>query len=186
MAMLEVSRLCVRFGGLTAVSRLDFSVDEGALGALIGPNGAGKTTAFNVGMRLPAHLASSGLAMLACRDAESVRRLLPSNALPLLTGRGPSTQAELLRELAATQRRGYSIDDEYIREGVYCYGAPVFDAAGQAVAGVGVCVHKGRLGPDRGARARSVVLDAALGLSQRLGWQAPAGRTARASRKSTQ
>ena len=48
MALLEVSGLCVRFGGLTAVSRLDFSVDEGALVALIGPNGAGKTTAFNV------------------------------------------------------------------------------------------------------------------------------------------
>ncbi|HTO68762.1 MAG TPA: ABC transporter ATP-binding protein [Myxococcota bacterium] len=48
MAFLEVSRLTVRFGGLTAVSQLDLSVDEGALVALIGPNGAGKTTAFNV------------------------------------------------------------------------------------------------------------------------------------------
>ena len=47
-ALLEVRGLTVRFGGLTAVSRLDFSVDEGALVALIGPNGAGKTTAFNV------------------------------------------------------------------------------------------------------------------------------------------
>jgi branched-chain amino acid transport system ATP-binding protein len=48
MALLEVSDLTVRFGGLTAVSNLDFAVDEGALVALIGPNGAGKTTAFNV------------------------------------------------------------------------------------------------------------------------------------------
>src|SRR5512136_2829773 len=48
MALLEVTDLTVRFGGLTAVSRLDLSVEEGALVALIGPNGAGKTTAFNV------------------------------------------------------------------------------------------------------------------------------------------
>jgi branched-chain amino acid transport system ATP-binding protein len=48
VALLEVSALTVRFGGLTAVSKLDLSVDEGALVALIGPNGAGKTTAFNV------------------------------------------------------------------------------------------------------------------------------------------
>lgn len=48
MPLLEVARLTVRFGGLTAVSALDLSVEERALVALIGPNGAGKTTAFNV------------------------------------------------------------------------------------------------------------------------------------------
>ena len=48
MSLLELSALTVRFGGLTAVSNVDLSVEEGALVALIGPNGAGKTTAFNV------------------------------------------------------------------------------------------------------------------------------------------
>jgi len=46
--ILEVSKLTKRFGGLTAVSRLDFELREGEILGLIGPNGAGKTTTFNI------------------------------------------------------------------------------------------------------------------------------------------
>jgi IclR family transcriptional regulator, blcABC operon repressor len=142
--------------------------------------------AFNVGMRLPAHLAASGKAMLACQDAEAVRRRVPAGALPRLTGHGSASLAELTRELATTRKRGYAIDDEGVREGVYCYGAPVFDASGQAVAGIGVCIHKGRLGADRGARHLRMLLEVAQRLSQRLGWDLPpaSGPTAARPRSS--
>jgi ABC-type branched-subunit amino acid transport system ATPase component len=46
--MLEVRRLTKRFGGLTAVSSLDFDLRDGEILGLIGPNGAGKTTTFNI------------------------------------------------------------------------------------------------------------------------------------------
>lgn len=48
MAVLTLEKCTMRFGGLTAVSALDFHVDERELVGLIGPNGAGKTTAFNI------------------------------------------------------------------------------------------------------------------------------------------
>ncbi|MHC1761654.1 MAG: ABC transporter ATP-binding protein [Negativicutes bacterium] len=46
--MLEVRELTVKFGGLTAVNRVNFEVQRGEIVAMIGPNGAGKTTVFNL------------------------------------------------------------------------------------------------------------------------------------------
>src|SRR5258706_397692 len=72
-------------------------------------------------------------------------------------------------ELASARRHGWSVDDQTVREGVYSFGAPVFDASGQVIAGVAVCINKALLGADKGKRHRQVALDVARTLSQRLG-----------------
>ncbi|MCE4615736.1 MAG: ABC transporter ATP-binding protein [Aeropyrum sp.] len=46
--LLRVESVSKRFGGVVALDKVSFSVDEGELIAIIGPNGSGKTTLFNV------------------------------------------------------------------------------------------------------------------------------------------
>jgi branched-chain amino acid transport system ATP-binding protein len=48
MPLLEARHVTIRFGGLTAVSDFNLSIEPHELVGLIGPNGAGKTTIFNM------------------------------------------------------------------------------------------------------------------------------------------
>lgn len=48
MSLLQVQDLTKRFGGLMAVNRVSFEVEEGEILAVIGPNGAGKSTLFKL------------------------------------------------------------------------------------------------------------------------------------------
>jgi branched-chain amino acid transport system ATP-binding protein len=45
--ILRTEDLTIRFGGLTALNRVNFEVQRGEIRAIIGPNGAGKSTFFN-------------------------------------------------------------------------------------------------------------------------------------------
>jgi branched-chain amino acid transport system ATP-binding protein len=46
-ALFEARSVSKRFGGLTALNQVDYTLDSG-IASIIGPNGAGKTTLFNV------------------------------------------------------------------------------------------------------------------------------------------
>jgi branched-chain amino acid transport system ATP-binding protein len=65
-AALTATDITIKFGGLTAVDNVSFTIPEGGVVSLIGPNGAGKTTFFNVltGLYSP----TSGVVRLGDRD----------------------------------------------------------------------------------------------------------------------
>src|SRR5467141_1942391 len=47
-SVIEVQGLVKKFGDFTAVSGIDFQVEEGEFFGFLGPNGAGKTTTINI------------------------------------------------------------------------------------------------------------------------------------------
>tara|TARA_B000000475_G_scaffold161236_1_gene129885 strand:- start:68 stop:844 length:777 start_codon:yes stop_codon:yes gene_type:complete len=57
MSFLELTDVTLKFGGVTAVDNVSFSVEKGEVFSLVGPNGAGKSTIFNILSRFytPSH-----------------------------------------------------------------------------------------------------------------------------------
>jgi branched-chain amino acid transport system ATP-binding protein len=80
--LLEIKGLTKQFGGLTAVSAFDMSVETGEIVGLIGPNGAGKSTVFN--MVTGVYPPTSGRVVFAGHD---VTRKKPHQAAALGIGR---------------------------------------------------------------------------------------------------
>ncbi len=109
MSMLEVQNLTVRFGDLTIVDGVSFSLEEGRWLMLVGPNGAGKSTIVN-----------------------AVSRSVPYEGRVLYQGRDVRSykSAELARNLGVLSQHhsvGYAFTvAEVVRLGRYSYAPGIF------------------------------------------------------------
>ncbi len=110
--LLKIERLSVRFGGLAALSDVNFEVARDEVRAIIGPNGAGKSTFFNclTGVLRP----SGGRIIFGGEDITG----LPSNAISQkgiarsyqITNIMPNASAlENVRIAAQSRRHGWNM-----------------------------------------------------------------------------
>jgi DNA-binding IclR family transcriptional regulator len=125
---------------------------------------------FRIGMRLPAPYTATGKAMLSTLPGDEAADLLAGAWPAPLTRASVPTYAALAEEMAQARRNGYSIDNGQMREGMICFGAPVFDASGErAVAGLAVSFVTNDIDLATGQRLGRQIRELADQLSVRLG-----------------
>ncbi|NNG38141.1 IclR family transcriptional regulator [Flexivirga sp. ID2601S] len=129
----------------------------------------------DVGVRLPAALTASGLAMLAALPPQQVRALYPArDVFVQRNGRGPTSLTALTSELAQVRRRGYAVESDSVTAGFASVAAVVLDHNGNAAAGLAV-TYPQHDPPERDLLI-TAVQRAAGELSRRLGHRAEQGR----------
>ena len=123
----------------------------------------------DVGVRLPATLTASGLAMLACLPSAQVRALFPhSDALVRRTHAGPATLSELRSVLSQTRSRGYAVEEDSVTTGFVSVAAAVLDRHELPVASVAVTWASACAGDRRVDEVAHDVRAAARRLQERL------------------
>lgn len=124
----------------------------------------------DVGVRLPAVLTASGLAMLAGLTGRQVRALFPDAAsLVRRDDHGARTPTELRRQLSDVRRRGFATEEGSVTEGLSSVAHAVLDHTGHPIAAVALTYEP--TGVDDRERHRLVerVAATAAQLSRRLG-----------------
>ncbi|WP_296099789.1 IclR family transcriptional regulator [uncultured Agrobacterium sp.] len=123
---------------------------------------------FRIGMRLPAPFTATGKILLSDLKPAELDRLLTDFPKPL-TPRSVGSVEELKRELEVTRKRGFSVDDGQIREGMICIGAPLRDHSGAAVAGIAISILRSEASDDKIAELGAQLQAIAQGMSEGLG-----------------
>lgn len=94
---------------------------------------------FRIGMRLPAAYTATGKAMLSTLPDEELKELFAKGWPAPLTKASVANMDDLNHEIGQCRRTGYSVDNGQTRDGMICFGAPVFNATeSRAIAGVAV------------------------------------------------
>jgi len=124
---------------------------------------------FPPGTMSPLHASGIGKALLAQFESERLSDFYAAAALTRFTRHTITEPQSLAADLAAIRARGYSVDNEERSEGMRCVAAPIFNALGEAVAGLSVSGPAARVTVDRTAEIGALVQTAAQGVSRSLG-----------------
>jgi IclR family transcriptional regulator, acetate operon repressor len=128
---------------------------------------------FPPGTKGPMHVSGIGKALLAWYPADRVQGIIARQGLAKFTSLSITSEASLLRDLAHTRARGYSIDDQERAEGMRCIAAPIFNAFGEPIAGLSVSGPAFRINLSDAAKIGQAVREAARSVTEATGGEVP-------------
>ncbi len=128
--------------------------------ALVEPDEIIKMTAL--------HATATGKAILAWLPEIELVRVISANGLTKYTDKTITTLSELVAELRLVRRRGYSIDDEELQDGVICIGAALRDAGGAIVGAISTTAAVDEMTSSYRAEVAKIMTVAAAEFSKRL------------------
>ncbi len=117
-----------------------------------------------VGRVAPLHCTAVGKALLAFGKYPFPSELARYTPLTI------TDHQALLRHLQQTRDQGFALDDEELTLGVRCMAAPVYDLSGELVGSLGISGPTLRVTRERIVELSTLIVAAAHGLSNRLGY----------------
>lgn len=105
MTMLRVKDLSVRYGDLSVLDGLSFSVEEGQWLMIVGPNGAGKSTALGA---VTQGIPYSGEVLLYGEDVKKIKPRRLARSMGMLAQSNLAAYGFSVEEVAALGRYAYS------------------------------------------------------------------------------
>jgi len=100
---------------------------------------------FPPGARSAMHASGIGKALLSEISPSDVEKILQRKGLEEFTDKTLTSPDALHADLAASRHRGWAFDDEERHSGMRCVAAPIYNAFGEAFAGVSVSGPTARL-----------------------------------------
>jgi len=128
---------------------------------------------FPPGTKAAMHVSGIGKALLAWYPEDRVRRIVARRGLERFTALTHATEESLLRDLAHTRARGYSVDDQERATGMRCVAAPIFNSHAEPVAGLSVSGPAFRIDLSDAARIGALVRAAADRVTEATGGVQP-------------
>ncbi len=125
----------------------------------------------SLGVSVPLHTTAVGKAYLAFSPEDQRESALERLKLDDVTGHSITSRDALRAQIADAARRGWTTDEEENERDIFCFGAPILDRRGNAVAAASISIPRFRLRPMAETVYVAPLLEATSNVSRILGYR---------------